>query len=161
MPARFLRHADSRRRPYWRNERLLGKTFINQQHENILIIGHDAWTRQQIVEDLKCGNFVAAANLTKIVRKLPVTSLDDLCANYTIQDLFQINGWGLRTMFVFLCAQENKQRDPMKYIDHKPDDVVTLGTEQYRARKQQLEARAAKRKAQREQRNGGRKPNGQ
>lgn len=145
-------HTDKRRRPYWRDQRLLGKHFIDKQQERILVIGRDGWTRQEIVDELHCGNFVAAQNLTKVARKLDVESLDQLVARFTIEDLFAETGFGITTMFVLMCAQEARQKDPIKWVDKKPDDIVTLSTEKHRALKRLGEVRAVKRREARAQR---------
>jgi len=149
--ARHLRfgHGDKRRRPYWRDSRLLGKTWVDKQTEKILILGIDAWTRQQIVDDLHIGNFNAAQNLTRIANTLDVQSLDDFVARFTIQDLMQQRGVGETTVIVFMAAQEARQKDPIKWLDHKPSDLVTLATEKHRAMKRQFEERQAAREAKR------------
>lgn len=138
-----------RKRPYWREERLLGKTFLDKQSEGILRIGKDVWTRQEIIDDLHCGNMVAAINLSKVAAKLQVDSLEQLVSRFSVEDLFQETGFGVTTMYVLLCAQEAKQRDPIQWLDHKPEELVTLSTEQHRARKKQHEARREARAARR------------
>lgn len=137
--------SDKRQRPYWRENGLLGKTFRAKLDEQILVIGKDTWTRQEIVDKLHCGNFVAAANLTKVAHKLQVESLAQLVSRFTLNDLFQERGVGVTTVWVLLCAQEDQQKDPLKWVDQDADDHVTLGTEKHRARKQQEEARKQKR----------------
>jgi hypothetical protein len=151
MPTHAHVARDKRRRPYWRSDGLLGKTFRDKQDEHILVIGKDQWSRQEIVDELHCGNFVAAANLTKIARKLDVASLEQLISRFTLEDLFQERGCGITTVYVLLCAQEAANKDPLKWVDREPDDLVTLTTEQHRARKRQeqtrKEARANKKRA--------------
>jgi hypothetical protein len=137
-PLRFAH--DKRRRPYWRDERLLGKTFIDKQHEAVLIIGKDVWTRQDMVEKLRCGNFVAAANLTKIVNALNVESLAQLSNRFTMEDLLVQPHCGITTMWVLMCAIEGQgERNPLDWIDRKGDNIVTLSTEKHRAQKAQVE----------------------
>jgi hypothetical protein len=131
-------HGDKRKRPYWRSETLLGKTFLDKQHEGVLVIGKDVWTRQEMVENLKCGNFVAAANLSKIAHKLQVDSLQQLASRFTMGDLFVENGCGITTMYVLMCALEAQQRNPLDWIDRKNNELVTLSTEHNRARKEKL-----------------------
>jgi hypothetical protein len=152
MPTHLVSR-DRRRRPYWRDNGLLGKTFRAKQTEQILVIGKDTWSRQEIVDQLHCGNFIAAANLTRIAHHLNVNSLTDLTARFTIEDLFKERGCGITTVYVLLCAQEAQDRDPLRWVDRKPDEIVTLSTEQHRARKQQEQARKdarAKRRAARD-----------
>lgn len=134
---RFER-SDKRKRPYWRDERLLGKTFLDKQNEGVLTIGKDVWTRQEMVEVLKCGNFVAAQNLSKIAAKLQVDSLKQLAARFTMEDLFAESHFGITTMFVFMCALEAAERNPLQWVHRKPDEIVTLSTEKHRV----LKARA-------------------
>lgn len=132
---RFEHSTDKRKRPYWRDERLLGKTFVHRQQEGVLIIGKDIWTRQQLVENLKCGNFAAAANLSKIAGKLQVDSLEQLISRFTMEDLFIEDRFGIVTMYVLMCALEARQRNPLDWVDRKPADIVTLDTEKHRAKK--------------------------
>jgi hypothetical protein len=132
----FKHQTDRRRRPYWRDERLLGKTFFDKQNEALLIIGKDMWTRQELVDHLHVGHFIAAANLSRIAKKLDVESLAQLAARFSMEDLFKETGFGITTMVVLMAALEAKQRDPMKWIDRKGDEIVTLSTEKHRALKQ-------------------------
>jgi hypothetical protein len=139
-------HFDKRKRPYWRDERLLGKTFVERQQETVLVIGRDMWTRQEMVDDLRCGNFVAAQNLSKICKKLQVESLQQLTARCTVEDLFSETGFGVTTMYVLMCAQESRQQNPITWVDKKPDNIVTLTTYKNRAIKHAEEAKTARRK---------------
>jgi len=127
-----FQHGDRRKRPYWRDERLLGKTFIDKQNEGVLIIGKDVWTRKEMVEELKCGNFVAALNLTKIAATLQVDSLKQLASRFSMEDLFAESRFGVTTMFVLMCALEHAQRNPLEWVHRKPSEVVTLATEKHR-----------------------------
>jgi len=140
--ARHLRfdHTDKRKRPYWRDERLLGKTFLDKQNEGVLVIGKDVWTRQEMVELLKCGNFVAAQNLTKIAAKLNVDSLKQLSARFSMEDLFAESHFGITTMYVLMCALEAAQRNPLEWVHRKPDEIVTLSTEKHRVLKAKANA---------------------
>lgn len=133
-------HTDKRRRPYWRDERLLGKSFLDRQQEHILVIGKDSWSRQEIVDDLHLGNFVAALNLTKIAAKLQVDSLTQLTSRFTMEDLFAERGFGITTMVVLMSAQEARKHDPIKWIDRKADEIVTLSTEKHRVQQHQEDA---------------------
>jgi hypothetical protein len=140
-------NGDKRRRPYWRDQRLLGKSFLDKQSESVLIIGKDSWSRQEVVDNLHIGNFAAAQNLSKIANKLNVDSLEQLTSRFTMEDLFAERGFGVVTMVVLMAAQEAKNKDPMKWLDKKPADIVTLSTEKHRILKQQHDATAASKKA--------------
>lgn len=149
--ARHLPFAhDKRRRPYWRDPALLGKAYFDKQAQPVLIIGKDTWSRQEMVDDMHCGNFVAAANLSKLAAKLQVDSLEQLVNRFTLEDILQERGIGITTVVVLMQAQEAKKKDPLVWIDRKPNEIVTLTTEQHRARanaeKKREEERIAKRK---------------
>jgi alpha-amylase/alpha-mannosidase (GH57 family) len=145
-------HADKRRRPYWRSEQLLGKTVLAKQNEQVLIIGRDAWTRQQVIDDLHCGHMVAAANLTRVCHKLNVDSLEQLTSQYSPEDLFAETGVGIYTIIVLMCAQEAKKTiNPMKWVDKDGDDLVTLSTVKHRVLQEQHKKAAKK--------NGKKRPN--
>ena len=139
-----LAHSDRRKRPYWRDARLLGKTFLDKQSEHVLVIGKDSWSRQEVVDQLHIGNFGACLNLSKIAAKLQVESLEQLTSRYTMEDLFGEVGFGEITMIALMAAQEAKNKDPMKWIDKKADKIVTLATEKHRIlRKREADAKEA------------------
>jgi hypothetical protein len=147
--ARHLAFAngDRRKRPYWRDGRLLGKHLIDLQEEEILVIGKDSWSRQEIVDLLHCGNFVAAQNLSKLAKKLDVESLEQLLSRFTMEDLLAETGVGVVTIFVLMCAMDSRKKDPMKYVNRKPADIVTLSSEKRRAVKHHEEAAQARKRA--------------
>jgi len=120
---------------------------MDRQQEGILVIGKDVWTREEVVNDLRLGNFQAAHNLSKIAAKLQVDSLDQLVSRFTMEDLFAEHGFGTTTMVVLMSAQEAKRKDPLKWIHRKADEIVTLSTEKQRVLKNQKEHDAAQRAA--------------
>lgn len=133
MSKHFRFDPDRRRRPYWRDERLLGKTFVDKQQEAVAVIGKDVYTRQDLIDKAHCGNFAAALNLSKIAANLQVESLAQLVARYPMEELLQQRGFGLATAFVLMCLQEVEGFNPMKLIDLKPKDMVTITTLKHRA----------------------------
>lgn len=141
-------HTDKRRRPYWREPDVLGKTFSDRQQQDILVFGSDRFSRQRVVDELHCGNFVAAQTLSRLVRDLDITNLDDLSRRYSLEDLFKLPGFGITCAYVYLCALEAKGRDPLAVLDqaHQP---VTLSTRKHRVLVQQREAAKATRRSKR------------
>jgi transcriptional regulator of aromatic amino acid metabolism len=130
------------RRPEWRNERLLGKTFLDHQREVVLRIGNDAWTRDEMVSQLKCANINAARLLTRAAEKLQVESVKQMAARISLEDLFAVKQVGITTVYVWLCVLDAlADQDPMRWIDRDDEKIVTLTTEKLRAKKAQEETR--------------------
>lgn len=137
---------DKRRRPFWRDPALLGKTYFDRQQEIILTIGKDVWTREEAVERLRLGNSAAAINLTRVATDLEVASLDQLISRYTMDDLFHRPGFGVVTAIVLMKAQADKGHDPVDLLDRNREadaPTVTLGTMKHRALQDQKQAATA------------------
>jgi hypothetical protein len=141
-----LAHSDKRRRPYWKNERLLGKSFMDRQSEAVLIIGKDTYTRQEVIDKLHLGNFAACGIVSKMAAKLQVDSLAQLTTRYTMEDLLAERGFGEISTIVLMAAEEDHKRNPYDWLNRKPDDIVTLSTEKHRARKKHEEEGKARQK---------------
>jgi hypothetical protein len=127
----------------------MGKTFLDRQNEVVLRIGNDAWTRDELVTRLRCANVNAARLLTKAAEQLQVENVKQMAARVTLEDLFALKHVGITTVYVWLCVLESDTHDPLKWIDRKADDVVTLSTEKLRVKKQQEEQRSSARRAKR------------
>jgi hypothetical protein len=135
-------------RSKWRNEQLMGKSFLDRQSEIVLQIGSDAWTRDELVTRLKCANVNAARILSKAAEQLQVESAKQMAARVSLEDLFTLKGIGITTVYVWLCVLESDAHDPMKWIDRKADNLVTLSTEKLRVKKaQETQKKVARRAA--------------
>jgi hypothetical protein len=139
-------------RSRWRNEHLMGKTFLERQNEVVLQIGSDAWTRDELVTRLKCANVNAARILTKAAEQLQVENVRQMAARVTLEDLFAVKRVGITTVYVWLCVLESDSQSPLKWIDRKEEDLVTLNTEKLRVKKAQEEQKKEVRRNHRTQR---------
>jgi len=138
MPHGKLTVISRGRRNGWRNERLLGKTFLDRQHEVVLQIGSDAWTRDELVSQVKCGNVNAARLLSKAASELQVDSAKQMAARISLDELFALRHVGITTVYVWLCVLEAMQRNPLDWVDRDDEHLVTLTTEKLRVKKAQL-----------------------
>lgn len=130
----------------WNDQRLLGKHFIDTQREIVLRIGKTGWTRQEMVDRLKCGNFNAARRLTRAATELGVSSAQEMASRVSLEDLFKVRDVGVTTVYVWLCILEGMNKNPLQWLDRAEDEIVTLSTEKQRLKKA-LPAPKKKRKA--------------
>lgn len=77
---------------------VIGKTFADKLDESVIESGKIAYTRRQMVEDLGCANFMAAARLQKVLRKLKIYTATQL-ANTDPFSLARVKGIGESCMF--------------------------------------------------------------
>jgi hypothetical protein len=113
----------------WKDSRLLGKTFVNRQNEAVLVIGKHSWTRQQMVEQLKCGNFRSARILSRAAASLGVVDADDMAKAVSLEDLFAQRDVGVTTIYTWMCVLSAIRENPLKWIGHKD---TTLDTQKRR-----------------------------
>jgi hypothetical protein len=148
MPRRFNGAGNGKRHHHhdWRTQELMGKSFMDRQHEVVLRIGSDAWTREEMVSRLKCANLNAARLLTKAAEKLNVEDTRQMAARVSLEDLFAVKHVGITTVYVWLCVLDAvADQDPYKWIDREDEKIVTLSTEKLRVKKAQDEQRRAAR----------------
>ena len=82
----------------------LGAAFVNKQKEIVLRIGErHQWTRQQLVQLVGVGNMAAAGKLSTVLRKMKVTSLEQLYA-VDPRDFALIPRLGETTVFVGMAV---------------------------------------------------------
>lgn len=121
----------------WNNQRLLGKGFVDRQHEVVLRIGKTGWTRQEMVDRLHCGNFNAARRLSRAAEQLQVHSAQEMATKVSLEDLFRVRDVGVTTVYVWLCILETLNKNPLQWLDRTTDEIVTLTTEKNRIKKAQ------------------------
>lgn len=123
----------------WRDERLLGKTFLDRQREVVLRIGSNTWTRDELVTQVKCANINAARLLSKAAARLDVENAQHMAAHVSLDELFAQEHVGITTVYVWLCVLDAMNQNPLAWIDRPADEIVTLTTEKLRMKKAQIE----------------------
>jgi len=107
----------------------LGKTFVAGLHDVKLVIGKTEFTHQQMIDLLGCGNFAAAARLTKVLKRLGVTTIPML-RKLDPASLFREKNVGMTTVYVAMCVLDAHQYDVEEWWGWKQqkDNVVKFST---------------------------------
>ena len=87
-------------------EATIGKGFAD--HLDEYIMPNLAITRRAMVENLGCANFIAAARLDKVLKRLGVDSPAKLWKTNPM-DLARVRGIGAAAMFVAMCFLDATQ----------------------------------------------------
>lgn len=83
--------------------KVLPAAFVNHLEADLVLkIGKFAYSRQEMILDLKCANFIAAARLTKALKKLKVTTVLQLF-NMGPESLWRMSGVGTAQLYVAMC----------------------------------------------------------
>lgn len=111
----------------FRSQEVLGKALLDHQEKVVLQIGRDSWTRQALIDELHCGNFVAAAKLTKVLRDLDVKSVKDAYRSLLFTELMAIRGVGVTCLYVLMTAMEARALNPLVWVDwdREPRTLLT------------------------------------
>jgi hypothetical protein len=117
----------------YRSPEVLGKRLIDHQQKVVLEIGHDRWTRQEMIDVLHCGHFIAAANLTRAMKDLDVKSVKDAVKTVVVSELLAIRGIGVTAAYVFMCATAAVGKDPLTWVQYEAEPV-TVATKMRHAR---------------------------
>jgi hypothetical protein len=129
----------------YRDAAVVGTSFVKRQREVVLKIGMSSWTRQQMIDDLHCGNFAAAIKLSRAAAHATVRSLADAAVRLPFDTLAQRRGVGVTTVYVFMCALAADGHDPLDWLDYsvKP---VTVNTALQQVRSAQRAAKKTSKK---------------
>lgn len=102
LTAKWLNDSPARRRHY--------ASTLQWYEQPILEIGDWVWTRNDLVLDLGCGNFIAATRLTRAMRAMKIDSVASL-HRIGLLGLLRIAGVGERSAWVAACALEDRGYD--------------------------------------------------
>lgn len=95
----------------------MGKTFIDRLDEPILSIGKDVFSRRQMIDELHCANFAAAARLSQAVEGFAPKSINDLARRLSLDNLLGVDGVGVMTVFVWLTVLDHAGKDPEGWLN--------------------------------------------
>jgi hypothetical protein len=100
-------------------EQVIGKGFADKLDEQIFKVDESfGYTRREMVENLGCANFIAAARLAKVLRRLAVNSP----ARLNKLDPFSLaraKGIGESALFVAMCILDASGYDVIKWWGFK------------------------------------------
>ena len=84
-------------------EKTIGKTFADRIDELAINVSAElSFTKREMVETIGCANFMAAARLERILKKLKIYNPKALWEANPI-DLLRVKGIGETSMFVAMC----------------------------------------------------------
>ena len=94
-------------------EKVIGKTFADKLDEVVFSLHRD-YSRRDMVEQVGCANFVAAAKLAKVLKRLQINTAGRL---YRLDpaSLARSKGIGEACIFVAMCILDYEGYDVMKW----------------------------------------------
>jgi len=109
-------------------EKTIGKGFADKLDEFIFEVSQDlSYSRREMVDELGCANFIAAARLAKVLRKLKIYTPGQL-HRLDPFSLARSKGIGESALFVAMCILEAKGYDVEKWWGWKGTNVVKFST---------------------------------
>lgn len=95
-------------------QEVIGKGFADKLDEYVFESGSILYTRREMVEKIGCANFIAAAKLAKVLRRLQIHTPTQL---YKLDphSLARSRGIGEAAIFVAMCILEANDFDVMKW----------------------------------------------
>lgn len=96
-------------------ESTIGKGFADKLDEAVIHVSQDiSFTRREMVEELGCANFLAAARLQKVLKKLQIFTPGKLYKTDPFS-LVRSRGIGEASMFVAMCILDKAGYDIVKW----------------------------------------------
>jgi hypothetical protein len=108
-------------------EKVIGKSFADKVDGEVFKVTIEwFYTRREMVEQLGCANFIAAAKLSKVLKRLKISTPKALWDMNPI-DLARAKGVGEASIFVAMCILEANKFDVEKWWGWN-DNVVKFST---------------------------------
>lgn len=110
----------------------ISKGFADHLDEPVIEVSPEiSFSRREMVEQLGCANFIAAAKLNKVLRRLKIQKIHQIAKTDPFS-LVRVKGIGEATMFVVMCILEYKGYDVTKWW-HWDGQTVKFSTFKHRA----------------------------
>jgi hypothetical protein len=97
-------------------EKIVGKTFADELDKPVFKAYNWEITKRRMVDDIGCGNFIAAARLSKVLRRLKVSTPSQLF-KLDPASLARVRGIGESSIFVALCILDFAQYNIEEWWD--------------------------------------------
>lgn len=107
--------------------KILSKNFLAKLEEYIIDSGKLQFSRQEMIEELGCANFLAAHKLNKILRKLGIKSYAQLHQTDP-HSLARIKGVGETVMYLVMCILDYNGYDVEVWWGWKKGNDVKFST---------------------------------
>ena len=114
-------------------ETTIGKGFADKLDEVVLEAGGKlVFTKRQMVEDLGCANFLAAARLQKALRKLDIVTPAQLFRTDPFS-IVRVRGIGEAAMFVAMCILDHAQYNVQEWWGWKETNTLKFSSFKHNA----------------------------
>lgn len=114
-------------------EKVIGKGFADKLDEAIFHVSQDlSYTRREMVEELGCASFIAAARLEKVLKRLKVFTPAQLYRTDPFS-LARSKGIGESALFVAMCILDANKYNVEKWWGWKESNVVKFSTFKHHA----------------------------
>ncbi len=110
----------------------IGKGFADKLEEIIIESGNIVVTRRDMVEELGCANFNAAANLSKVLRKLGISTPAQLYKTDPFS-IVRVKRVGEAAMFVAMCILAAHDYDVIKWWGWKDTNSLKFSSFKHNA----------------------------
>lgn len=102
---------------------VIGKGFADKLDTPVFKVNENWFcTRREMVEDIGCANFIAAARLAKVLKRLKVNTPNQL-SKLDPFSLVRAKGIGEAALFVAMCILDAYDYDVMKWWNYKDNKV--------------------------------------
>lgn len=81
---------------------IAGKVYSNHLEEIIIQVGQYTFTRDEMIEDLKCGNYRAGRALTRFMKRFGASTVSKIARTITPDELCDGQGIGVFSVCVWL-----------------------------------------------------------
>jgi hypothetical protein len=113
-----------------------GKGFVDRLDEVVIRVGEYTFSRREMIELLKCGNFAAGARLNRAMMQFSgYRTVSELARAVKIGDLMSIKHVGVTTVFVWMCVVEYAKLSPLRWLDSEVSIATTYEHTKKKARK--------------------------
>lgn len=106
----------------------IGKSFADTLDTVVIDVSQElSFTRREMVDDLQCANFNAAARLSKVLKRLKIFSAAKLYQTDPLS-LARTRGIGQASIFVAMCILDTRRYDVAKWWGWNGTNKVKFST---------------------------------
>jgi hypothetical protein len=92
----------------------IGKGFADKFEQPVFAMGVMEFTKREFLEDVGCANFQAATRLQKVLRRLKITTINQL-KHLDMHSLYRCKGIGDASVYVAMCILHYCNVDVIKW----------------------------------------------
>lgn len=114
-------------------ESTISKTFADKFDEIVINVSQElSFTKREMVEELNCANFLAAYNLSRVLKRLEIFTVNKLYRTDPFS-LVRSKGIGETAIYVAMCILDANEYDVKKWWGWKETNTVKFSAFKHRA----------------------------